>query len=140
MIARPVSAIKRNKASAPKVQARAVSIYTYPFILTTYVMSARGAQIARRLPLYEETRLRRRADPPRVRSQIRSQHEDENVDGYRILRLPQRRLRVSYQIISHFNLTSLYSKAMQVYDELIKRGEQEQQLYVFKACCMYALG
>ena len=29
---------------------------------------------------------------------------------------------------------------MQVYDELIKRGEQDQQLYVFKACCLYALG
>ena len=31
-------------------------------------------------------------------------------------------------------------KAMQVYDELIKRGEQDQQIYVYKACCLYATG
>jgi len=29
---------------------------------------------------------------------------------------------------------------MTVYDELIKRGEQDQQIFVFKACCLYALG
>jgi intraflagellar transport protein 56 len=29
---------------------------------------------------------------------------------------------------------------MQVYDELIKRNEQDQQVYVYKACCLYALG
>ena len=29
---------------------------------------------------------------------------------------------------------------MSIYDELIKRGEQDQQIYVYKACCLYALG
>ena len=29
---------------------------------------------------------------------------------------------------------------MQSYDELIKRGESDQQIYVYKACCLYALG
>ena len=29
---------------------------------------------------------------------------------------------------------------MTVYDELIKRGEPDQQIYVYKACCLYALG
>ena len=29
---------------------------------------------------------------------------------------------------------------MNIYDELIKRGEQDQQVYVYKACCLYALG
>ena len=29
---------------------------------------------------------------------------------------------------------------MQNYDELIKRGESDQQLFVYKACCLYALG
>ena len=29
---------------------------------------------------------------------------------------------------------------MQIYDELIKRGEQDQQIFVYKACCYYALG
>lgn len=33
-----------------------------------------------------------------------------------------------------------YQKAMGVYDELIKRGEQDQQVYIYKACCLYALG
>ena len=29
---------------------------------------------------------------------------------------------------------------MGIYDELIKRGDNDQQVYVFKACCLYALG
>jgi intraflagellar transport protein 56 len=33
-----------------------------------------------------------------------------------------------------------YAKSMQIYDELIKRGEQDQQIYVYKACCLYATG
>jgi len=33
-----------------------------------------------------------------------------------------------------------YQKSMQIYDELIKRGEQDQQIFVYKACCLYALG
>ena len=29
---------------------------------------------------------------------------------------------------------------MQIYDELIKRGDSDQQIFVYKACCYYALG
>ena len=29
---------------------------------------------------------------------------------------------------------------MGIYDELVKRGEQDQQVHVYKACCLYALG
>ena len=42
---------------------------------------------------------------------------------------------------SHFNLSPLFhSKAISTYDELIKRGEPDQQIYVYKACCLYAMG
>merc|ERR1719464_969121 len=36
-----------------------------------------------------------------------------------------------------------YSRSIQIYDELLKKGEDNQEglsnIYVFKACCMYAL-
>jgi len=32
-----------------------------------------------------------------------------------------------------------YKKAMDVYDDMIKRGETDQNLYIYKACCLYAL-
>ena len=28
---------------------------------------------------------------------------------------------------------------MDIYDEMIKRGESDQSIYVYKACCLYAL-
>lgn len=28
---------------------------------------------------------------------------------------------------------------MDVYDELLKRGEADQNIHVYKACCLYAL-
>jgi len=28
---------------------------------------------------------------------------------------------------------------MDIYDELIKRGEQDTSIHVYKACCLYAL-
>lgn len=35
--------------------------------------------------------------------------------------------------------TGDYSKAIGIYDELIKRGDPDQQIFVYKACCLYAL-
>jgi len=32
-----------------------------------------------------------------------------------------------------------YKKAMDIYDELIKRAEYDTNLHAYKACCMYAL-
>ena len=32
-----------------------------------------------------------------------------------------------------------YRRAMDVYDELLKRGETDQNIHVYKACCLYAL-
>jgi hypothetical protein len=29
-------------------------------------------------------------------------------------------------------------RAMDIYDELMKRGEYDQQLHLLKACCLYA--
>jgi len=34
---------------------------------------------------------------------------------------------------------NIYRRAMDIYDELLKRGESESNIYVFKACCLYAL-
>ena len=52
-------------------------------------------------------------------------------------------MRKFYFTIIQVTLTYLFclhSKAIQVYDELIKRGETDQQIYVYKACCLYAMG
>ena len=40
---------------------------------------------------------------------------------------------------SYHNLLTYVRRAMDVYDELIKRGEPLHDLHVFKACCLYAL-
>ena len=36
-------------------------------------------------------------------------------------------------------IVDVYRKAMDVYDDMIKRGESDPNLFVYKACCLYAL-
>ena len=49
------------------------------------------------------------------------------------------KLSVAIFTFSNFNTLFYYSKAIGIYDELIKRGDPDQQIFVYKACCLYAL-
>ena len=41
-------------------------------------------------------------------------------------------------LFAHFALIA-FRRAMDIYDELLKRGETDPNIYVYKACCLYAL-
>ena len=152
MIARPVSAIKRNKAMAPKIQAKSVSLTPTHPVQSVHQWSNQarvclmsvaigGAEIARRQPFPQEERLRGCAHSFGVRSQVRPQHEAPHPHGNCLLRLPQWRLQVSQPQLSFNRAMALdaivvtafpylcvfrfvcFSKSMQIYDELIKRGD-----------------
>lgn len=44
------------------------------------------------------------------------------------------------EIISKLpRLLTIFRRSMDVYDELLKRGESNPDIHVFKACCLYAL-
>jgi intraflagellar transport protein 56 len=39
----------------------------------------------------------------------------------------------------YFNQTDFYRKALDLYDELMKRPDYDRHIHGYKACCQYAL-